>query len=76
MGCGKSTLLNCLEVNESIRQNFLVVALFIKEVSDPDAIEATDALFGAMIAALDRALNESVVLERGRSSLSLNCTRS
>lgn len=64
VGCGKSTLLNCLEVHDELRKHFLVAPLFIKDVSDPDDIDAIDIMFGAMITAIDRAVADGIDLKR------------
>jgi energy-coupling factor transporter ATP-binding protein EcfA2 len=63
VGCGKSTLLNCLEVHKELRKHFLLAPLFIKDVTDPDDVDAIDVMFGAITAALDRALAERIRLK-------------
>ncbi|MBI4773051.1 MAG: hypothetical protein HY788_02525 [Deltaproteobacteria bacterium] len=63
VGCGKSTLLNCLEVRPDLKEHFLIVPLFIKEVSNPDDIEAIDIMIGAMTAAMDKAFARGIHLD-------------
>lgn len=63
VGCGKSTLLNCLEADPELNIQFLVVPLFVKDVSDPDDIEAIDIMFGAITATLEKALSKKVKLD-------------
>ncbi|MBI4573345.1 MAG: hypothetical protein HY713_08710 [candidate division NC10 bacterium] len=63
VGCGKSTLLNCLEVYQDFGRHFLVAPVFIKDVVDPEDIEAVDIFFAAMTEGLQKAVDAGIPLE-------------